>query len=143
MRNGFRNDTIDEYGSKEGDDGYRSPELRAEIARGKLPVSYDPNKNAYDRLNVMYIGKQGPFSIGRFRPGVGGGIRGDFMLRLTCLKRGMAQGEIDVRNAMSQVGLDETDVDRAISHGRAEHLDKRVIPTTTNRTSSTVTIREL
>jgi hypothetical protein len=54
------------------------------------------------------------------------------MLRLTCLKRGLEQGEQDASEAMREEGLSARDVDGAISHcGEARG------------TAATVTIHEL
>ena len=106
-------------------DGYRSPELRAEIARGKLPVGYDPAEAAYRRLHELYVSHRGPFGIGRYRPGVPGGSRGDFMVRLCSLKRGLAQGDGGAAEGASRAGIDGSDVDLAMSHWRSAHLAQR------------------
>ena len=102
----------------------RSPELRAEIARGKLPVGFDPNKHAYDRLLVAFHARQGPFDVIRFRPpSATGGTRGDFMVRLATLKRAIADGDAFLARLLVSIGHQLGDLDRAMSYWRAQYLE--------------------
>lgn len=103
----------------------RSPELRAEIARGKRPVAVDPNERAYDALEAAFHAHQGPFRVPRFRPPPAtGGTRADFAVRLATLKRSIANGNAYLRRLLEEIGHAPGDLDRAITHSSAVFLER-------------------
>lgn len=103
----------------------RSPELRAEIARGKRPVGFDPARDAYDRLFAAFRARRGPFDVLRFRPpSAGGGTHSDFMVRLATLRRAIADGDVFLARLLRGAGHEPADLDRAMAHWRAEHLGR-------------------
>ena len=122
---------------------YRSPELCAEIARGKRPVGYDPNKSSFDSLLVAFHAHQGPFNIIRFRPPAStGGTNSDFMVRLATLKRAIADGDVFLKRLLQNIGHEPGDLDRAMAHWRAEILQKARNTELVPKTSVTITALE-
>lgn len=110
----------------EFDPCYRSPELRAEIARGKRPVAIDPNKDAFDSLQAAFHARRGPFDLMRFRPpstARGTATRGDLMVRLAMMKRAIQDGDVFVKRLLQGIGHEPEDMDRAMAHWRAEYLE--------------------
>lgn len=118
----------------------RSPELCAEIARGKRPVGQDPDKRAYDSLHAAFHARRGPFDLVRFRPPSStGGTRGDFVVRLVMMKRAIRDGDVYMRRLLGNIGHEPLDLDRAVAHWRAEYLSGNGV----GNDSGTVTITAL
>lgn len=107
----------------EADVFFRSPELRAEIARGKLPAGHDPCRDAYDSLMKAFTERRGPFDLARFRPPSStGGTRSDFMVRLAMMRRAIQGGDTMLIRLLRDIGHSREHLDHAMAHWRAEHL---------------------
>lgn len=102
----------------------RPPELRDEIAVGKLPQGYDPLYAAYAALYAAYRNRVGPFRLSHLRPPTHGGMDADFATRLSTIRTAVATGDVMMQARLHDIGLGAGHLSRALEFISSRHKKK-------------------